>query len=70
MAAAVPGYVPTWTVPDGAAELAAAYTEHGLTEEAFRARFTRLAVLHDTPLALGPSGADMIATALLAMPEG
>ncbi|MBN9676388.1 methylglyoxal synthase [Salipiger bermudensis] len=31
---------------------------------------TRLAVLHDTPLALGPSGADMIATALLAMPEG
>ena len=45
MAAAVPGYVPAWTVPAGAAELAAAYREHGLTEEAFRTRFTRLAVL-------------------------
>ena len=31
---------------------------------------TRLTVMHDTPLALGPSGADMIATALLSTPEG
>ncbi|GAB2936885.1 SDR family oxidoreductase [Rhodococcus aerolatus] len=45
MAAAVPGYVPAWTVPDGAAELAAAYREHGLTEQSFHERFTRLAVL-------------------------
>ena len=29
---------------------------------------SRLAALHDTPLALGPSAADMIATALLAAP--
>ena len=45
MAAAVPGYVPAWTVADGAAELAAAYVEHGLTQEAFTQRFTRLARL-------------------------
>jgi len=45
MTAAVPAFVPRWKVPDGAAELAAAYREHGLTADAFRERFTRLARL-------------------------
>ncbi len=45
MTAAVPGFVPSWGVDDGAAELAAAYVEHGLTEDAFTNKFTRLAVL-------------------------
>lgn len=45
MAQAVPGFTPTWTVFAGAAELATAYAEHGLTDEAFRNRFTRLARL-------------------------
>lgn len=41
----VPGFTPRWTVPDGARELVDAYREHGLTEEAFAQRFTRLAHL-------------------------
>lgn len=45
MAAAVPGFVSSWGVAEGAAELAAAYVEHGLTEDAFTNKFTRLAVL-------------------------
>jgi nucleoside-diphosphate-sugar epimerase len=43
--AAVPGFTARWTIPAGAAELARAYTEHGLTMEAFNQRFTRLARL-------------------------
>ncbi|MFJ3880129.1 NAD-dependent epimerase/dehydratase family protein [Streptomyces sp. NPDC090077] len=42
---AVPGFDCTWTVKQGALELADAYREHGLTREAFEQRFTRLAVL-------------------------
>ncbi|MEU1115966.1 MULTISPECIES: SDR family oxidoreductase [unclassified Streptomyces] len=43
--AAVPGFDCTWTVRQGALELADAYREHGLTQEDFEQRFTRLAVL-------------------------
>jgi nucleoside-diphosphate-sugar epimerase len=42
---ALPGFDCAWTVPDGAAELAAAYTANGLTQEDFDRRFTRLARL-------------------------
>lgn len=45
--AALPGYQCTWSVPAGATELAAAYAQHGLTQEAFDRRFTRLARLAD-----------------------
>lgn len=45
--AALPGFDCAWTVPAGAAELAAAYTGHGLTQQAFDHRFTRLAWLSD-----------------------
>ncbi|WP_460302349.1 NAD-dependent epimerase/dehydratase family protein [Actinocorallia aurea] len=45
--AALPGFDCAWSVPDGAAELAAAYRDHGLTKEAFDRRFTRLARLAD-----------------------
>jgi hypothetical protein len=41
----VPGFTARWTIPDGAAELVAAYVEHGLTRSAFEERFTRLARL-------------------------
>ncbi|MEU8959059.1 SDR family oxidoreductase [Streptomyces sp. NPDC048518] len=43
--AAVPGFDCTWTVQQGARELADAYRAHGLTQEDFEQRFTRLAVL-------------------------
>ncbi|WP_406170986.1 SDR family oxidoreductase [Streptomyces canus] len=43
--AAIPGFDCEWTVKRGALELADAYRAHGLTQEAFQQRFTRLAVL-------------------------
>ncbi|MGW5114157.1 NAD-dependent epimerase/dehydratase family protein [Streptomyces noursei] len=43
--AAIPGFDCAWTVKRGALELADAYRKHGLTEEDFARRFTRLAVL-------------------------
>ena len=43
--AAVPDYRARWSVPAGAAELAAAYRKHGLTQHGFDQRFTRLARL-------------------------
>ncbi|MER5730688.1 SDR family oxidoreductase [Streptomyces sp. NPDC002138] len=43
--AAVPGFDCEWTVERGALELADAYRQHGLTQEDFEQRFTRLAVL-------------------------
>jgi nucleoside-diphosphate-sugar epimerase len=39
------GFEATWSVAAGAAELYGRYTAHGLTEEAFTGRFTRLARL-------------------------
>ncbi|AZG48136.1 NAD-dependent epimerase/dehydratase family protein [Gordonia insulae] len=36
------GYEATWSIPDGARELYAAYTSYGLTSDAFFQRFTRL----------------------------
>jgi len=42
---AVPEFKPTWTTLEGARELAAAYRAYGLTREALRHRFTRLAWL-------------------------
>ena len=42
---ALPDFACAWSVADGAAELAAAYTEHGLTQADFDQRFTRLAWL-------------------------
>ncbi|MGH3829541.1 MAG: NAD-dependent epimerase/dehydratase family protein [Pseudonocardiaceae bacterium] len=44
---ALPGFRCAWSVPEGAAELAEAYTTHGLTWESFERRFTRLARLTD-----------------------
>jgi nucleoside-diphosphate-sugar epimerase len=43
--AAVPGFEARWTIPAGAQELALAYVEHGLTQQTFDRRFTRLARL-------------------------
>lgn len=43
--AALPAFQPSWTVAAGARELAEAYRRHGLTEAAFRTRYTRLAWL-------------------------
>jgi nucleoside-diphosphate-sugar epimerase len=43
--AALPGFRCAWNVPEGAAELRAAYVTHGLTQADFEARFTRLARL-------------------------
>jgi nucleoside-diphosphate-sugar epimerase len=43
--AALPGFTCRWTVKDGAVELAEAYLEHGLTQDDFERRFTRLAHL-------------------------
>ncbi|WP_033291135.1 NAD-dependent epimerase/dehydratase family protein [Amycolatopsis jejuensis] len=45
--AALPGFDCVWTVPAGARELVEAYRSHGLTQEAFDRRFTRLARLRD-----------------------
>ncbi|WP_246053347.1 NAD-dependent epimerase/dehydratase family protein [Actinocorallia herbida] len=45
--AALPGFDCDWTVPAGAAELAAAYHAHRLTQRAFDRSFTRLARLAD-----------------------
>jgi nucleoside-diphosphate-sugar epimerase len=39
------GFESTWTIPDGAAQLATEYRARGLTREDFDGRFTRLAVL-------------------------
>ncbi|MGK2316627.1 NAD-dependent epimerase/dehydratase family protein [Gordonia rhizosphera NBRC 16068] len=36
------GYEAQWSIPDGAAELYRAYTDYGLTADAFTNRFTRL----------------------------
>ncbi|MGH3996300.1 MAG: NAD-dependent epimerase/dehydratase family protein [Pseudonocardiaceae bacterium] len=47
MRSALPDFRCAWSVPDGAAELAEAYTAHGLTRETFERRFTRLARLAD-----------------------
>lgn len=55
---ALPGYQATRTVADGAAELAARYREHGLTEDAFAHRFVRLATLSER------SGSGSVATDL------
>lgn len=41
----LPGYDAQWSVADGAAELAAAYRDHGLTKDAFDNDFVRLQVL-------------------------
>lgn len=43
--AALPAFEAAWTVDAGARELAEAYRRHGLTEAAFRERYTRLAWL-------------------------
>jgi nucleoside-diphosphate-sugar epimerase len=43
--AALPGWRAKWDVPAGAAELASAYAEHGLTEHAFTHDHVRLATL-------------------------
>ncbi|CAL9412370.1 ADP-L-glycero-D-manno-heptose-6-epimerase [Streptomyces sp. enrichment culture] len=43
--AAVPGFACEWSVRRGALELADAYRAHGLTQDDFEQRFTRLAVL-------------------------
>jgi len=55
---ALPGYRAVWTVPDGARELAGHYTRHGLTGDAFDARYTRLAWLKSAQAA-GALGADL-----------
>ncbi|MEU7893453.1 SDR family oxidoreductase [Nonomuraea sp. NPDC049152] len=43
--AALPGYEAVWSVKAGARELVDAYREHGLTQDAFDHRFTRLSRL-------------------------
>ncbi len=40
------GFEAKWSIPDGARQLFAEYTERGLTQEAFDQQFTRLAVLN------------------------
>ena len=45
--AALPTFRPQWTIEAGARELHRAYLEHGLTQEAFSRRFTRLARISD-----------------------
>ena len=40
--APVPRFAARWTIPAGAEELAQAYVGHGLTQQAFTRRFTRL----------------------------
>jgi hypothetical protein len=39
------GFEASWTIPDGAVQLAKEYRERGLTQESFDKKFTRLAVL-------------------------
>lgn len=39
------GFEATWSIPDGAAELARELVDRGLTDDAFESTFTRLAVL-------------------------
>lgn len=58
MSAAVPDFVPQWSIAAGAEELATAYRQHGLTDEDFRNRFTRLARLSARQQA-GELSADM-----------
>ncbi len=60
---AVPGCEARWTIPEGARELVAAYTRHGLTQHAFDRRFTRLARLADRTAA-GELAPDLRLTAL------
>lgn len=43
--AAMPSWRARWSIADGAAELVAAYRTHGLTQDGFTRRFTRLAWL-------------------------
>ena len=40
------GFEATWSIPDGAAELAKEFVDRGLTQNAFQNTFTRLAVLN------------------------
>jgi nucleoside-diphosphate-sugar epimerase len=40
------GFEASWTIPDGAVQLAREYRARGLTQDAFDRRFTRLAVLN------------------------
>ena len=40
------GFEASWTIPDGAQQLANEYRSRGLTQESFDKRFTRLAVLN------------------------
>jgi nucleoside-diphosphate-sugar epimerase len=61
--AAVPAFVARWTIPAGAAELARAYAEHGLTRQAFDRRFTRLARLSDRAT-VGELASDLRPTAV------
>lgn len=56
--AALPAFDPQWTIEAGARELYRAYLDHGLTQEAFDRRFTRLARLSDRQ-ATGELAADM-----------
>jgi nucleoside-diphosphate-sugar epimerase len=39
------GFEASWSIPDGAVQLAKEFRERGLTQDAFDNRFTRLAVL-------------------------
>jgi len=56
--AEVPAFTARWSIPAGAAELARAYREYGLTWRAFEHRFTRLAHLTARRTA-GTLGADL-----------
>ncbi|MPZ64363.1 MAG: NAD-dependent epimerase/dehydratase family protein [Pseudonocardiaceae bacterium] len=56
--AALPEFDPQWTIEAGARELYRAYLAHGLTQEGFDRRFTRLARLSDRQAA-GELAADM-----------
>ena len=47
ISSAVPAYRPSWTIVEGACELYDAYRAHGMTQDAFDRRFTRLARLRD-----------------------
>jgi len=56
--AALPTFRPQWTIEAGARELYRAYTAHGLTQDTFDRRFTRLTRLSDRQAA-GEFSADM-----------
>jgi nucleoside-diphosphate-sugar epimerase len=62
---AVPGFAARWTIQAGAVELARAYLEHGLTQQAFDRRFTRLARLSDRAAA-HEIGADLRPASMVA----